>query len=204
MARNESDKQRLAPQGPPKSQQQPEPLAMRKRRRTFGDVLTGLAAFVALVVLVVGVPLALAYFVGWPLPHKMPDSNFLNAQIDTKTFTNTLAVLVWIAWAQFSACVLVEVVGAARGIGMPGHVPLSGGSQLLARQLVAAVLLITASAASFAPGLSSLGRTHDDGPAKAPVAATAMAHTQRATTDQVPHTVEHSQRSATSIGAHAS
>src|SRR5882757_805715 len=127
MARNDPDKQRLAPQGPsgPMNQnqnQQPVPLALRKRRRTFGDVLTGLAAFVALVVLVVGVPLALAYFVGWPLPHKMPGSNVLNSTIDTKTFTNTLAILVWIAWAQFSACVLVEVVGAARGIGMPGHV----------------------------------------------------------------------------------
>ena len=206
MARDDKDRQMLAPQGPatgPMSQQ-PVPLVLRKRRRTFGDVLTGLAAFLTLVVLVAGVPLALAYFVGWPLPHKMPSGNILNSKIDTKTFTNTLAILVWIAWAQFSACVIVEVVGAARGVGMPGHVPLSGGSQLLARQLVAAVLLITASASSFAPGLSSLGRTHDDGPAKAPVAATAMAHAQRGSIDQTPHAVDHSQRSATSIGTHTS
>jgi hypothetical protein len=204
MARDDKDRQMLAPQGPsgPLSRQ-PVPLVPQKRRRTFGDVLTGLAAFLALAVLVAGVPLALAYFVGWPLPHSMPQGNVLNSKIDTKTFTNVLAILVWVAWAQFSACVLVEVVGAVRGVGMPGHVPLSGGSQLLARQLVAAVLLITASASSFAPGLSSLGRTHDDGPAKAPIAATAMAHAQRGSIDQTPHAVDHSQRSATSIGAHA-
>lgn len=153
-------------------QQQQGPLAPRKRRRTLGDIVTGLAAFIALAVLVVGVPLALAYFVGWPLPHHRPTGNFLNASVTTKTFTNTLAVLVWLAWAQFTACVLVEVAAAARGIGMPGHVPLSGGSQLLARQLVAAVLLITASAASFAPGLSSLGPTRDHGSQRAPIAAT--------------------------------
>ncbi|NUP48405.1 MAG: hypothetical protein HOW97_14020, partial [Catenulispora sp.] len=170
MARHDSDRQFLAPQGPPPGGPQQAPLVL-KRRRSAGDVLTGLAALLALLVLVAGVPLALAYFIGWPLPHSMPKGNLLNAKIDTKTFTNVLAVLVWLAWAQFTACVVVEAAAAARGVGMPGHVPLSGGSQLLARQLVAAVLLITASAASFAPGLSSLGRTHDAGPAKAATVA---------------------------------
>ena len=172
---HDSDRQYLAPQGPPpglaQAQAQQTPVAL-KRQRSAADVITGLGALLALLALVIVVPLALAYFVGWPLPHKMPSGGLLNATIDTKTFTNVLAILVWLAWAQFSACVLVEALAAARGIGMPGHVPLSGGSQILARQLVAAVLLITASAASFAPGLSSLGRTPDDGPHRAPIAAT--------------------------------
>ncbi|MEY9861289.1 hypothetical protein ABH935_006929 [Catenulispora sp. GAS73] len=172
---HDSDRQYLAPQGPPpgmaQAQARQTPVAL-KRQRSTADVITGLGALLALLVLVIGVPLALAYFVGWPLPHKMPSGGLLNATIDTKTFTNVLAILIWLAWAQFSACVLVEALAALRGIGMPGHVPLSGGSQILARQLVAAVLLITASAASFAPGLSSLGRTPDDGPHRAPIAAT--------------------------------
>src|SRR3954453_7616010 len=150
MARNDSDRQHLAPQGPPPGGQQQIPLEL-KRRGNAGDLLTGLAALLALLVLVIGVPLALAYFIGWPLPHSMPSGGLLKARIDTKTFTNILAILVWLAWAQVTGCVVVEAAAAARGIGMPGHVPLSGGSQLLARQLVAAVLLITASAASFAP-----------------------------------------------------
>ncbi|MEY9926025.1 hypothetical protein ABH926_000645 [Catenulispora sp. GP43] len=193
---HDSDRQYLAPQGPPPGTAQQTPVVL-KRQRSAMDVITGLGALVALLVLVIGVPLALAYFVGWPLPHKMPSGGLLNAKIDTKTFTNVLAILVWLAWAQFSACVLVEALAAARGIGMPGHVPLSGGSQILARQLVAAVLLITASAASFAPGLSSLGRTHDDGPHRAPIAATQVLQQGTRTDTAMPSGP--TQRTATNI-----
>jgi DNA-binding SARP family transcriptional activator len=112
---------------------------------------------VALVVLVVGVPLALAYFVGWPLPHHMPTMDDLNSTITPDTFINVLGVVVWLAWAQFTACVLVEAKAAISGIGMPSRVPGSGPSQLLARQLVAAVLLLGASAASLTPGLAQIG-----------------------------------------------
>ncbi|WP_194912011.1 BTAD domain-containing putative transcriptional regulator [Catenulispora rubra] len=199
---HDSDRQYLAPQGPPpglaQAQAQQTPVAL-KRQRSAADVVTGLAALLALLALVIGVPLALAYFVGWPLPHKMPSGGLLNATIDTKTFTNVLAILVWLAWAQFSACVLVEALAAARGIGMPGHVPLSGGSQILARQLVAAVLLITASAASFAPGLSSLGRTPDDGPHRAPVAVTQVL--QQGTRADAPMPSGPAARTATNIDA---
>ncbi|MBS2552271.1 hypothetical protein KGQ19_35990 [Catenulispora sp. NL8] len=198
---HDSDRQYLAPQGPPPGMTQHTPVAL-PRQRSAANVLTGLAALLALLVLVIGVPLALAYFVGWPLPHSMPSGNLLSAKIDTKTFTNVLAILVWLAWAQFSACVLVEALAAARGIGMPGHVPLSGGSQLLARQLVAAVLLITASAASFAPGLSSLGRTPSDGPHRAPVAVTQVLQ-QGARGDAAMPAGGPTQRAATGIDARA-
>ncbi|ACU77033.1 hypothetical protein Caci_8210 [Catenulispora acidiphila DSM 44928] len=195
---HDTDRQYLAPQGPPPGMAQQTPVAL-KRQRSAADVLTGLGALLALLALVIGVPLALAYFVGWPLPHHMPSGGVLNSKIDTKTFTNVLAILVWLAWAQFSACVLVEALAAARGIGMPGHVPLSGGSQVLARQLVAAVLLITASAASFAPGLSSLGRTSGDGPHRAPIAATQVL--QQGTRADTAMPSGPSQRAATSIDA---
>src|SRR2546423_8779558 len=105
MARNDSDRQFLAPQGPPPGGRQQVPLTL-KRRRSAGDVLTGLAALLALLVLVIGVPLALAYFIGWPLPHSIPSGGVLKARIDTKTFTNILAILVWLALAQFTACVV--------------------------------------------------------------------------------------------------
>jgi DNA-binding SARP family transcriptional activator len=128
-----------------------------RRRRTAGDFVRAFAAFVALLVLVVGVPLALAYFVGWPLPDHVPTLQDLNADITTEAFVNVLGVVVWLAWAQFTACVLVEAKAAISGVGIPTRVPGSGPSQLLARQLIAAVLLIGASAASLTPGLSQLG-----------------------------------------------
>ncbi|MGW7541312.1 hypothetical protein ACWGKQ_09355 [Streptomyces sp. NPDC054770] len=144
-----------APSGPRNRTPQP----VRMRRRTFGDVVKAFLAFVVLLVLVVGVPGALAVTVGWPLPHSAPSMDWLSQPIGVDVFLNTLTVIVWLAWAQFTACVLVEVKAAVSGVGLPGRVPGSGPSQLLARQLVAALLLVGATAASFTPGLSQLGHS---------------------------------------------
>lgn len=135
----------------------PQPLP--RRRRTFGDFVKAFGAFLALLVLLVGVPGALAVGVGWPLPHGAPRMDWLQREISVSTFINVLTVIVWFAWAQFTACVLVEVKAALSGVGMPNRVPGAGASQLLARQLVAALLLVGAAAASFTPGLSQLGQS---------------------------------------------
>jgi hypothetical protein len=50
---------------------------------------------------------------------------------------------VWLAWLHFAVCTAVEVVAAVRGGALAPHVPLGGGSQRLARALVAALLLST-------------------------------------------------------------
>ncbi|MFD9463684.1 BTAD domain-containing putative transcriptional regulator [Streptomyces sp. NPDC060027] len=135
----------------------PQPLP--RRRRTFGDFVKAFGAFVALLVLLVGVPGALVVSVGWPLPHGAPHWDWLQQEITVGTFIRVLTVIVWFAWAQFTACVLVEVKAALSGVGLPNRVPGAGASQLLARQLVAAVLLVGAAAASFTPGLSQLGQS---------------------------------------------
>ncbi|WP_374386325.1 BTAD domain-containing putative transcriptional regulator [Streptomyces sp. D2-8] len=134
---------------------------MRIRRRSFGDFVKAFFAFVALAVLLVGVPGALATQIGWPLPNGVPSLDWLQQEITVHTFLNILTVIVWLAWAQFTACVLVEMKAALSGVGVPGRVPGAGPSQLLARQLVAALLLVGATAASFAPGLSQLGQNYD-------------------------------------------
>ncbi|MFI0744822.1 BTAD domain-containing putative transcriptional regulator [Streptomyces sp. NPDC021224] len=130
-----------------------------RRQRTFGDVVRALGAFVVLAALVVGVPGALLHFIGSPFPHHF-DSDVLRQPITTETFVNCLAVLVWIAWAQFTACVLVEGKAAFSGVGVPRHIPGSGGSQLLARQLVAALLLLGVGAATLSPVLGQHGTHH--------------------------------------------
>ncbi|MEW2162929.1 BTAD domain-containing putative transcriptional regulator [Streptomyces sp. NPDC007084] len=135
------------------------PRPLPRRRRTFGDFVKAFGAFVALLLLVVGVPGALAVGVGWPLPHGAPRMDWLQREISVSTFVNALTVIVWFAWAQFTACVLVEVKAALSGVGMPNRVPGAGASQLLARQLVAALLLVGAAAANFTPGLSQLGQS---------------------------------------------
>lgn len=138
----------------------PQPLP--RRRRSFGDFVKAFLAFVALVVLLVGVPYALAVAIGWPFPGGSPSLDWLQEEITVNTFLGVLGVIVWIAWAQFTACVLVEIKAALSGVGMPGRVPGAGPSQLLARQLVAALLLVGATAASLTPGLSQLGNSYDD------------------------------------------
>ncbi|MFC9848343.1 BTAD domain-containing putative transcriptional regulator [Streptomyces sp. NPDC060223] len=143
-----------SPPGPRNRTPQPLP----RRRRTFGDIVKAFGAFLALVVLLVGVPGALATQIGWPLPSGAPSLDWLQQEITVSTFINVLTVLVWFAWAQFTACVLVEVKAALSGVGMPNRVPGAGPSQLLARQLVAALLLVGATAASFTPGLSQFGQ----------------------------------------------
>ncbi|MFD4630100.1 BTAD domain-containing putative transcriptional regulator [Streptomyces sp. NPDC058284] len=143
------------PQAPRNRTPQPLP----RRRRSLGDFVKAFFAFVALAVLLVGVPGALVVFVGWPLPGGAPSLSWLQQEITVSTFINVLTVVVWFAWAQFTACVLVEIKAALSGVGIPGRVPGAGGSQMLARQLVAAVLLVGATAASFAPGLSQFGQS---------------------------------------------
>ncbi|MDT0394585.1 MULTISPECIES: BTAD domain-containing putative transcriptional regulator [Streptomyces] len=134
------------------------PQPVQVRRRSFGDFVKAFLAFVALVVLLAGVPLALATQAGWPLPDTFEPMEWLKQDISVDTFLAILTFVVWLAWAQFTACVLVEMKAALSGVGVPGRVPGAGPSQLLARQLVAAVLLVGAAAASFTPGLSQLGQ----------------------------------------------
>ncbi|MER7401721.1 BTAD domain-containing putative transcriptional regulator [Streptomyces sp. NPDC000070] len=147
----------------------PQPVTIR--RRSFGDFVKAFFAFVALAVLLVGVPGALATQIGWPLPNGVPSLDWLQQEITVQTFLNILTVVVWLAWAQFTACVLVEMKAALSGVGVPGRVPGAGPSQLLARQLVAALLLVGATAASFTPGLSQLGQSGYDANQKPTVAA---------------------------------
>ncbi|MEU6079241.1 bacterial transcriptional activator domain-containing protein [Streptomyces sp. NPDC047108] len=129
------------------------------RRRTAGDFVKAFFAFIALSVLLFGVPVALASLVGWPLPRSMPSLDTLQQEITTTVFIKVLTAVVWVAWAQFTACVLVEAKAELSGVGVPTRIPGAGPSQMLARQLVAALLLVGATAASLTPGLSQLGQS---------------------------------------------
>jgi hypothetical protein len=152
-------------------------------RKTVKDVLAGLVSIVALLALLGGVPYALATWIGWPLPRQLPALSMqtLRAPVDSGTLINLLALVVWLAWAQFTACVIIELKAAASGSGLPPRMPLGGLNQLLARQLVAAVLLLTSSAAGLAPTrLAAMGA--GAAPPHRPPAVTATVEA-RATSD---------------------
>ena len=60
----------------------------------------------------------------------------------------------WLAWLQLVWCVIVEVRAAARNVGVPARVPLSGGTQSVAHRLVTAALLLFSAAAALSPAVS--------------------------------------------------
>lgn len=113
----------------------------------------GLLALLGMLLLVVGVPTALVLLVGNPLPTSAPSTDWLTAPITADALISIVAVLVWLVWAHFVVCLIAEW-RAARAGRLPGLVPGGLGSQLLARRLVAGVLLLagTATMTGQAPG----------------------------------------------------
>ena len=132
------------------------------------NVGRGLLALLGLLVLVVGVPVALVYFVGNPLPTSAPTRDWLTADITVTAIIKVIAVLVWIVWAHFVVCILTEW-RAVRAGRVPDVVPWGGGSQLIARRLVASLLLLGGTA-TIAQGVAS-GAT---APASVPSASPTM------------------------------
>jgi DNA-binding SARP family transcriptional activator len=126
------------------------------------EVMQGLGALVVLALVLIGLPLALWLAAGWPLPGGLPSFGEVQDALARNRISDTflvdaLAVLGWIAWAQFALCVLVELAAAWRGR-LPARVPAAGLNQAVARRLVAAALLLSSSApglvrtASLVPG----------------------------------------------------
>ena len=128
--------------------------AVRRRRRSVGDLLIGLLAIAALAALTVGVPFALVTVFGLPIPHTMPSLTLLTRQLTVTAILKVLSVLVWLAWIQLVCCVMAEIRAAVRNAGMPRRVPLAGGTQALVHRLVTAALLVFAASAALSPALA--------------------------------------------------
>jgi DNA-binding SARP family transcriptional activator len=116
-----------------------------------------LLAAAALVVLVLGVPAALALSIGWPLPRSLPDpggvQGTLSDPLEAALVIKVLAIVAWTGWTHFTLCVVAELAAAvrARRSGsdrQPIRVPLGGPSQQLARRLVEAALVTATIATS--------------------------------------------------------
>ena len=113
-----------------------------------GDVVRALGAVLALTALVVGVPVGLALAVGWPLPTTLPSGDDLARAlsqpvdaISDEIILKALALVVWVAWAQLVACVLVELAAAVKAR-RAGRVPLAGPLQTLASRLVGPLVVV--------------------------------------------------------------
>ena len=79
---------------------------MAKRTdHTRAQLAEGLGALFVIVIGLVGIPLALALVIGWPLPHHLPTTTQLHSaagsQIPDDFWPKALATIAWIAWACF-------------------------------------------------------------------------------------------------------
>jgi DNA-binding SARP family transcriptional activator len=106
-----------------------------------------LAALLAILLLAVGVPLGLAYVVGWPLPHALPSlaelsRAFTGGAIPDEFIVKALAVIGWTYWAQFMVCLWAELAAARKGR-PTRHLPLAWLNQTVAARLIGAVLLLS-------------------------------------------------------------
>ncbi len=96
---------------------------------------------IALLALVVGLPVALFVLSGPPpIPTSVPSLRDLAQQLSVEDLLTVLVAVVWLTWAYFLVCVVVEVIAARRG-GLARPVPLAGPLQRLAQVLVGALLL---------------------------------------------------------------
>lgn len=126
--------------------------------RLVGEVLRGVVALVALLLVVVAPPVVLARFVGWPLPTSLNLDDIGRAlggsTISDAFVIKTLAAACWLAWAQVVTCTLAETTAWARGHAAR-TVPFGGLVQPLVRQLVVSGALMVSSVRSAAPPLIS-------------------------------------------------
>lgn len=106
------------------------------------EVSAGLAALLGVIVLVAGIPIGLWLFAGAPWAPSF-DGSIGTDNASVHDVMVVLTTIVWLAWAYFCVCLLVEAVAEGRG-GRIAPRLLGGGAglQTIARQLVAAVVLI--------------------------------------------------------------
>ncbi len=119
--------------------------------RTGADVARGLGALVVPVTLVVGAPIGLVRFVGWPLPTVLPSADAISdavtrVGVSDATVVKIVACVLWLAWAQLALSVGAEIVAVVRRRGAPA-VPAVGAIRHLAASLVAGVVLLVSSPA---------------------------------------------------------
>ncbi len=151
----------------------PAPVKLPDRRV---EVAKGIAAFLGTVLVVVGLPILLYSAFGSPWPDESPRLDWLTEPTTSDVVLGVLAAVVWLAWAHFVICLVVEAVAERRHRGLAPHVPGGGiGTQTLARRAVATILLIASTSAVGMSTASAASAPTHDGSSAAPATTSARA-----------------------------
>ena len=123
--------------------------------RRLAEMAQGLISTVFTLLLVVGSPVALVKFVGWPLPEGLPTVDEIAAAsrsgVDDAVIIKALALLAWLVWAQIAVAVLAELGSVVRGLPAPSLPVLPGFQTGAGRLLASCALLFTSVTATRQP-----------------------------------------------------
>ena len=86
----------------------------------LGRTLVRAVSLLTTLTLIGGVPAALAGFVGWPLPRRLPTgwagwAHVLTGGFPDQAVINLLAVALWLVWAAFCYSLAGELAAARKG-----------------------------------------------------------------------------------------
>ncbi|WP_432844320.1 BTAD domain-containing putative transcriptional regulator [Dactylosporangium sp. CA-092794] len=86
----------------------------------LGRLIVRAASLLTTLALLAGLPTALAFFVGWPLPRHVPTkwagwAHVLTGGFPDTAVINLLAVALWLVWAAFCYSLAGEIAAARRG-----------------------------------------------------------------------------------------
>ena len=168
--------------------------------------LTGLAAFLLLLAIVVGLPVVLLALDASPIPHTLPTweaiRDAFTAPDDGTLALTAIKVIAWAAWLFLTVSILLEVISRSRGIHAP-RLPGLAMPQSAARGLVGAAVLLfvaplssqvaSATPAAAAPAAVSAAVAGAPATSNVATASTAAAQAPKKQTPPgaVTHTVKH-------------
>lgn len=122
-----------------------------------------LAASMALLALLAGVPAALRVVAPVSLPTTIPTWNTITTALarplSTSALLDVLAVAAWTCWALFALTTATEIAARARHVTLPALPLLSGMQRLTTSLLTAAGLLFTLTATHTAPTAAAVAAT---------------------------------------------
>lgn len=123
--------------------------------RRLVQMAQGLLSTLFTLLLLVGPPIALVKFVGWPLPEGLPTMDEFTAAsrsgIDDAVIIKALAILGWLVWAQIAVALLAEFGSVVRGLPAPSLPVLPGFQTGAGRLLASCALLFTSVTATRQP-----------------------------------------------------
>jgi len=140
-------------------------------------LVRGVGALLVLLALVVGAPLILLAWMGNP----WPPGGWAEVQLLTnRTLYGAIAVIGWLAWAQMTACLLLEAVAAIRGTAAGTLRFATGGQQRFACALITSIASLGIGTSTVAPSPAAVA----DQPVISPEHATGQLAQDAAATSQ--------------------